>query len=271
MSITRFPAVEGSFYPSSLDDVNDMISEFENKLESYGIGNENSIKPRALICPHAGLYYSGLTASFAYKLLSMSMNNPKRVIILAPSHRVGFKGSSIGDYDKYIVNDTDIECDIDYVKMLRDKFNLNFYEEAHKNEHSAEIQLPLLNYFVGADNYKLITIVYSDEDYMELAEIIKFLMKDDSENNLVVISTDLSHFKNYDECKEIDSRFVEGILSKDLQKISTGEACGMIGTLALTESVKNLNLNVRLLDYCNSGDISGDRSSVVGYASFVVW
>jgi len=268
MSRIRYPAVEGSFYPNSIEATNMMISEFDKHIEK-NVALDESITPKALICPHAGLYYSGLTASFAYKLLAKSEKKPKRVIIFAPSHRVGFKGTSIGDYDKYVVNNTEISSDREYVKILRDKFDLNFFEQAHKNEHSAEIQLPLLNYYIGAENYQVITMVYSDEEYKKLSKIIKFLMN--NEDNLVVISTDLSHFKSYDECREIDSRVVEGVLSMDLQKIITGEACGMLGTLAITDVIKKLNLNVRLLDYCNSGDISGDKSSVVGYASFVAW
>lgn len=270
MADIRYPAVEGSFYPSSLDDTNYMISEFNKQIDGFNEElDNNTIIPKALICPHAGLYYSGLTASFGYKLLANSMNKPKRIIIFAPSHRVGFKGTSVGDYDKYIVNNTEISCDREYVKLLKNKFNLNFNEQAHKNEHSAEIQLPLLNFYIGAENYEVITVVYSDENYLNLSEIIQFLMKDD--DNFVVISTDLSHFKSYDEARVIDSRIVEGVLDKDIQKTSIGEACGMLGILAMTDTIKKMNLDVRLLDYCNSGDISGDKSSVVGYASFVVW
>ena len=269
MSSIRYPAVEGSFYPSSIEETKEMITEFDKLIEN-NVVSDKSIKPKALICPHAGLYYSGLTASYAYKLLSNSIKKPKRIIILAPSHRVGFKGTSIGDYDKYIVNDTDILCDKEYISLLKNKFQLNYYDDAHKNEHSAEIQLPLLNYYIGAENYKLITMVYSDENYLKLADIIKFVMEDD-EDNLVIISTDLSHFKSYDECSIIDKRVVAGILEKDLQKIITGEACGMLGTLAMVKSIKKMKLKVKLLDCCNSGDISGDKNSVVGYASFVIY
>lgn len=257
----RMPAVEGAFYPHTENEVNQMILGFEKELPPL----KENIKPKIIISPHAGLMYSGQTATHAFRLLKDT--NHKRIIILAPSHRHPLQGVSIASYDSYYVNGKDFEIDKEYSKILKDKFKLDFFEHAHRNEHSAEVMLPFLNYY--NKNCKIVVMVYGQCDPNELSSIIDFMLEDES--NMPIVSTDLSHFYDYDTCKKIDNIFLDGVLNYDLDKILKGEACGMTGTIAAILSGKKAGLNIKLLDYRNSGDIIADKSSVVGYASLVLY
>lgn len=255
----RKPAVEGTFYPGNLNDVTEMINSFEDKI----LLNQNDLKrPRILISPHAGLFFSGLTAAHGYKLASNFEYD--RIVIFAPSHKVYFDGMSGALFDNYLINGKKIPVDKEFTDRISEIFHLNFYKEAHLEEHSAEIQLPFIyNYFRGI---KISIFVYADYNPKKLSEIIDHILKE-YKKALIIISSDLSHFHSYENCIKIDTELIEGIKTFDDERISTGEACGMTGIRAAVKSVKKFGLKPEILDYRNSGDIIPDKTSVVGYTS----
>ena len=254
-------SVAGSFYPDSKDEILRYIEHFSKDLSDMKL----HIKPRALIVPHAGYVYSGHTANLAYNL---SKNlQPKRVIVIGPSHKIYFENSSIALYDEYETPLNNIIIDKEYALILKEKFNFLLFNQNVHSEHSTETQAPFIkNYF---NDSKLIEIVYGKQDVGKLAELIEFCLSD--EDNLVVISTDLSHFYNLEEANVLDNICVEAIVNKDMKKFDEGcEACGIIGVKALMEVAIKSNFKVELLNYCTSYDTTEDDSSVVGYASFVL-
>lgn len=261
----RYPAVENSFYPAKKSEVKTMIDRFEKNVKYED--NTQNIIPRALISPHAGYIYSGQTATAAFKLLKNLKQKVKRIIIIAPSHRISFSGISAGCFDYYRINGEDIPVDLSYLEKLTGQFDIGFLKQAHEYEHAGEVQIPFIKHYLH--NFKLIPLVYGSCDHEMLTEIIQHLLSDD--DNIVVISSDLSHYHPYDLCIKIDKKVLDGVLSLDTNLISQGEACGMTGIRAVTDAAKRLNLDRKLLDYCNSGDTSGDKSAVVGYASFVFY
>ena len=261
--LIRKPAVEGSFYPSTPKEVTEMINSFDLQVE---LSNKTTPKPRILISPHAGLFFSGLTATFGYKLASNYKYD--RIAIFAPSHRVYFDGMSAAKYDSYLINGKNIAVDTEFTEEISNKFNLGFIEQAHREEHSAEIQFPFIDhYFPGV---KISTFVYSGYESQKLSKVINYILSEYNDT-LIVISSDLSHFHLYDICKEIDEKLIKNVVELDLNKVSKGEACGIIGIKAAVESCLNNSLKPIVLDYRNSGDIIPDKDSVVGYTSIAFY
>ena len=258
----REMAVSGSFYPNDEKEIKRYIEHF-NKC--FNIKGELSITPRALIVPHAGYIYSGFTANLAYNITSVQKF--KRVIVIGPSHKLSFNGASVALYDEYQTPLGNIKIDLEYSKKLIEENEfLGFASEVHC-EHSTETQAPFIkNYF---DSLPLIEIVYGKLDYKKLSILIDELLKD--KNNLIVISTDLSHFYNLDEAKKLDKICLEAIEKKDMKKFDEGcKACGMIGVKAIINSAIKNNLITKVLYYCTSYDTTKDYKKVVGYTSVLI-
>lgn len=250
----------GSFYPNDKNELLKYFDFFTSKQTNKNI----NINPRAIIVPHAGYVYSGIVANLAYTLSKNSQ--PKRVIVIGPSHRHYLNGASIGLFDFYECLLGDLKIDKKFALELIAKYPwLNFDEDAHL-EHSTETQIPFIkNYF----DTKVLEIVYGKIEFTDLSKLISELLKD--EENFLVISTDLSHFYNLKEANILDEICINAIRNQDLEKLDEGcEACGMVGVKALLNSSKELGLEVEFLDYKTSFETTNDSSSVVGYASFLL-
>jgi len=261
---TRKLAVSGQFYPDDINELKRYIEHFNSVLENNSIQIDTKLNPRAIIVPHAGYIYSGFTANIAYKYIP---KNSKNIIVIGPSHKYGFNGASVSNYNLYPTPFGDLTIDKKLSQELIDTFEfLEFYDEVH-SEHSTETQFPFIKYYLPEVN--VLEIIYSQCEYQELSKIIEYLLKD--QNNFIVISTDLSHFYSLEEAKKKDLKCLEAIDKKDINLLNTGcEACGMIGVKGILEVISKFGLNTKLLDYRTSADISNDTSSVVGYTSFVI-
>ncbi len=258
----REMSVAGSFYPNDEKEIKKNIEHFN---KSFSINDELSITPRAIIVPHAGYIYSGFTANLAYNLISK--HEFKRVIVIGPSHKVYFEGASLALYDEYKTPLGNIKIDLEFSKkLIKDNEFLNFYDEVHC-EHSTETQAPFLkNYFA---EISLVELIYGKLDYKQLSNLINELLED--RNNLIVISTDLSHFYTLEKAKRLDSICLEAIANKDIKKFDLGcEACGIIGIKAVIYSAIKNNLITHVLYYCTSFDTTKDDKQVVGYTSVLI-
>jgi MEMO1 family protein len=252
----RQPAVEGSFYPSDISELNAMLEDFDRKVPVSDLP-----RPKAIIVPHAGLFYSGLTAAFAYK--AAQGHKYRSAVIFAPSHRVAFYGMSGADFEEYGFCGGNFRINRELTDGLKKKNNLLSIDEAHLYEHSAEVQLPFIKKYISADS--LAVFVYGEYGYQDLSYCIEDIISEGED--LVIISSDLSHFHSYDKCRTIDARVIEGVKDLDLELAGSGEACGMTGIKAMVNSAVAHKLRPVVLDYRNSGDIVKDRSGVVGYFS----
>ncbi len=258
----RKMSVNGSFYPSSCDQIEYLISEFDSLQKEFP---KISFNPKAIVSPHAGYVYSGFTANCAYKLIDK--NHFKRVVVIGPSHRVYVKGASVGIYDYYDTPCGSLEIDRVYTETLRQKYDfLTFLDKAH-HEHSTETQMPFIKHYLW--DVKVVEIVYGDINYKELVPLIQEVL--DTPETLLVISTDLSHFYNLKDAKMLDSICLEAVKKLDISLINQGcEACGITGVKALIMAAKNSSLKSKLIDYRTSYDTSDDATSVVGYMSAIV-
>lgn len=259
----RKAAVAGQFYPASCRGISDSIRKFNDAFQKIDIPDSISdIVPRAVIVPHAGYIYSGFTANISYRFLQNA--KAKRIIAIGPSHHHYFKGISGSYYEKYETPCGIMEIDSAYLFALAKTFNISFEPEAHRQEHSTEVQMPFIqHYFEGK---KVIELIYSDMQVKNLAKIIFALLQ--NSDNAVVISSDLSHFYPLDVAKRHDHACLKAVEEMDSKKFNEGcEACGLIGIQALILAANKLHLSSKLLDYRTSADASGDKSSVVGYMS----
>ncbi len=262
---SRQQAVAGSFYPSNCNEVETYIEQFNDMLDDE-IFKKSTITPRALIVPHAGYVYSGFTANPVYNIAA-KRDDIKRIVVIGPSHRVAFSGASVALYDHYETPCGSLEIDLNYANVLHDRFEwIGFAQQMH-HEHSTEVQMPLIwNYFSAVP---VVEIVYGRMDPNALALSIEYMMRD--AHNLVVISTDLSHFYTLEEAHYRDKVCLKAIESMNVSMLNEGcEACGMIGVKGVLLSAKNLGFSTQIVDYRTSADASGDKSRVVGYVSVLI-
>jgi len=260
---TRETAVAGQFYPLKASEIQATLKKYNEILDAYFKTHPkvSQLKPRAVIVPHAGYVYSGFTANVALRLLNQ--NEIKRIVVIGPSHRVGFKGTSIAEYDDYSTPLGKIQIDRDLIKKLKEKFALTFVPEAH-HEHSTEVQMPIIKNY--APEISIVELVYGDEKPQNLAKVIEYVLE--QPQTAVVISTDLSHYYDINKANKLDAICIDAVLNLEVSTLHQGcEACGKIGVEAMLIAAKSKGLFPKLLDYRTSAEASADKSSVVGYMS----
>ncbi len=273
MKEIREPAVAGAFYPDKPDLLSRDIKRYLENVKKEKIEGEVV----ALVSPHAGYMYSGQVAAYAYKLIEGK--NFDSVVVIAPSHRVLFKGASIYDRGGYQTPLGVVPVDVELSKkMMEKRKEIQFLPEAHSQEHSLEVQVPLLQTVLKS--FKLIPIVmepyWNWDTCQSLASAIADTVR--GKNVLLIASSDLSHFHSYDQAVGLDKivlnhidRFDPEGLNRDL-KNGRCEACGGGPIISIMLAAKSLGANQgKVLKYLNSGDVTGDRSRVVGYAAGVFY
>ncbi len=263
----RKSAVSGVFYPKRCADIKRAIEKFNNILSKH-FHDKNLLryKPSAIVVPHAGYIYSGYTANIAYKIASNT--KPKRVVVVGPSHKFYFKGISGADYDDFQTPCGNIKIDKEYLEKIKKYFPVASLAKAHQKEHSTEVQMPFIKYYFP--HSMVVEIVYGKVDYYELSKLLYAILND--KENLLVISTDLSHFYPLKVAKQKDNICLNAIVKREPSILDRGcEACGFTGLKALLEVVKKRSLKTKLLDYRTSADASGDTKSVVGYVSAMIF
>lgn len=260
----RKTSVAGAFYPDSCEEIQSYFELFNKTLDEQLDKSDRlyTLKPRAIISPHAGYIYSGFTANIAYRALSNS--NPDRVIVLGPSHRVYLRGISGTDEEFYESPCGNLEIDTDYLRELSQKFDIYDIKEAYEQEHSTEVQMPFIKHYIP--KAKVVELVYGDISYEKLSLVVEYILKDSK--NALVISTDLSHFYDLKKANILDNICLEAIANLDINRFEQGcEACGGTGVKAMLLTAKKMSLKSMLLDYRTSADRSKDESRVVGYMS----
>jgi len=258
-------AVVKEWYGGSCGAVENFINHF-NKIIDENVDPQKaqevfSLKPKALIVPHAGWMYSGFTANFAYRIASNT--KPKRVVVIGPSHRFHIRGISTTLEDSYETPCGILPIDVEFAKELIEKFGVLNLEEVHQ-EHSTEVQMPFIYHYFGA--IPVVELIYGDYEPERLKDIIEYAIDD---NSLVVISSDLSHYYDLKTANALDYNCLEAVQNLDLSDLDKCEACGKIGIAGMIITAKELGLTPFIVDYRTSADVSGDESNVVGYMSAI--
>ncbi len=258
---TRTAAVAGYFYDANPDRLRHDVSQL---LDTQDVAGEAF--PEALIVPHAGYIYSGSTAACAYKCLITDPDQVKRVLLIGPAHRVYVDGMAIPSVDYFATPLGDIPLDRPALERIGALPGVRVLDEAHRQEHCLEVQLPFLQTVLS--DFTLLPVVVGGATAEQVAAVVDDFT--DEPHTLVVISSDLSHFLDYDEARRTDSRTCESILHK-ATTLRGEQACGAAAINGLMASSWARRLQVKLLQACNSGDTAGQHDRVVGYAAFALY
>lgn len=259
MNAIRKPAVAGMFYQSDPAELARSIDAMLAKANADGPA------PKALIAPHAGHIYSGPIAASVYARLKPVRDKIKRVVLLGPSHRVGFRGIAASSAETYRTPLGDIPVDQETVRRVTSLPATGYLDQAHAQEHSLEVHLPFLQRVL--DDFVLVPLVVGDASKEDVAKVLDALWG--GEETLIVISSDLSHYHPYDEARHLDAETSSKIVSLKAD-LHGEEACGCRPINGLLHLAAKRGMTVRQVDLRNSGDTAGDRSRVVGYGAYVV-
>jgi MEMO1 family protein len=271
MDGTREPAVSGTFYPSNPDVLRSDIAGYLSKVPDEKLPGRIS----GLISPHAGYMYSGQTAAYGYKALIGAHYDT--VIVVAPSHQSFFLGAALYDKGAFRTPLGLVPIDEELSGELIKKGDaVHADDRAHRGEHAIEVQLPFLQTALG--EFKLVPLIMGtsqDPDSSEhLAKLIYDCIKNKDKKYLIVASTDLSHYYPYDLAVEMDKAAIELLKAYDIEglirELAQGkyEACGAGPLIAAMMTCERLGVKQsKVLNYMNSGDVTGDMSGVVGYVS----
>jgi AmmeMemoRadiSam system protein B len=260
MVLIRQPAVAGTFYPANPEVLQQLINTYLNAVQS------TTKVPKAIIVPHAGYVYSGEIAASAYARLKAGADKIKRVVIVAPSHRVAFEGLAVSHADFFNTPLGNIPLDMQAIQTLLTLPFVGYSDEAHEFEHSLEVQLPFLQTVLN--DFKLVPIVAGDATTDEVCQALE-LFYDDADT-LIVISSDLSHYHDYATAQRLDSETSRKIENLQYQQLDYDSACGRVGISGLLALAQKKSRQIQTIDLRNSGDTAGDKSRVVGYGAYVI-
>ncbi len=258
----RRAAVAGGFYPSDKEKIIESVDSFVGEAEKH-VGHVSGLK--GVIVPHAGYVYSGPTAAYAYSLINALPQKKRNVFILGPAHYV-FTSAAVGDFEAFETPLGKIKVNQAICDELLKNGSLENQPDAHIPEHSLEVQLPFIQRCLK--DFEIVPILFGEADPEKISEILLpyFL----SDENLFVVSSDLSHYLPYGNAKEKDARTLDIITNLKISEEKEIDACGNIGIKIMMHMARQNSCRITLLDYRNSGDTAGDKEAVVGYASLAV-
>ena len=267
----RPPAVSGRFYPS---DKKKLALEIE-QFTSAGQAENKKVPVLGCIVPHAGYMYSGHVAGAVYGAIEM----PDRCILLGPRHFPGGEAMAIISEGSWHTPFGDAQIDSDLAAKLRESCPLLREDRvAHQREHSLEVQIPFLQHL--APNLRFVPVVLATHRYPDLEVLghaVAQMIAAQKDPVLVIASTDMNHYESDAITRAKDRKAIDRILELDprgLYDTVNSEdisMCGYAATAAMLVAMRNLGAtHAELVRYATSGDITGDRDEVVGYAGLIV-
>ena len=239
----------------------------------------------ALIVPHAGYYFSGNVAAAAYQSIPEGKAY-KRIFLLGPSHHEWLDGASVNtEHDYYATPLGHVKVDHETAqKLIQTDSVFCYHAKAHNREHCLEVQLPFLQKRLK-EVPPIIPIIISTNDFRKLRRIAETLKPYFTEENLFIVSSDFSHYPNYEDAYEVDARTGKAVESGDVERFIAvleendrsgvrnlaTSACGELAIATLMLMMQDGSYEVKHLLYQNSGDIEHhDHSRVVGYHAFAI-
>ena len=272
MTDVRPAAVAGTWYAASADRLGRDVDGYIAAAELEPIP-----APVAIIAPHAGLKYSGPVAAFAYKAVSRA--HYRAAVLVGPSHFVGFSGVSIWPRGAWQMPFGPVRVDEELAERIASASpDVIEHRQAHEREHSLEMQLPFVAHLLpGVPIVPMVMGYQRRETAFGLGDALAGAVGD-ARDVLIVASSDLSHFNDARIAGRMDTvvlGHVERLDADGLMQALEHEphhACGGGPMVAVMHAATQLGAtNARVLKYADSGDVSGDKSSVVGYMAAAIW
>jgi hypothetical protein len=264
----RHAAVAGQFYPRSR-------AALLAEIESYFLPDAQALPAFGCIAPHAGYMYSGHVAGAVYSQIQI----PARAILLCPNHTGMGQPLSIMSEGAWETPLGSVPVDSELAAALRDECSLLTEDrDAHRAEHAIEVQLPFLQARRPGIRFVPIAVGTGDYDSLEtLGQTAGAVIAACGEPVLLVASSDMNHYEPDAITRAKDQRAIERVLALDpagLYEVVNNESismCGYAPTIVMLTAARRLGAtSAQLLRYATSGDVSGDRRMVVGYAGIVV-
>jgi AmmeMemoRadiSam system protein B len=271
-TILRHPAVAGRFYPGDPDDLR---AEAIGYLTQASPANQAPLRALGCIAPHAGYMYSGHVAGAVFARVEV----PKRCIVLCPNHTGMGRALAIMSEGAWETPLGAVPIDAELAAALKERFPaLNEDSAAHRAEHAAEVELPFL--LLRQPELTFVPIALGTRQFEVLEQLGKALADVTAAQSgpiLIVASSDMNHYESDALTRVKDHRAIERILTLDprgLFDVVTQQdisMCGFGPAVAMLTAARQLGAkSAELVKYATSGDVSGDRERVVGYAGVVV-
>ncbi len=280
MSKIRFASVAGTFYAGTEEELRAQIENcFLSPLGPGKVPKVVEEGPRnviALICPHAGYVYSGSVAAHSYYKLALD-GKPDVFVILSPNHTGLGTALSLMDSGIWRTPLGDCRIDKEVARAIYETSRIiDVDDAAHLHEHSIEVQLPFLQYLYGGVNFVPICMMLQDvETSASVGEAVARALR--GRNAVVVASTDFTHYEPHEGACKKDLLAIDAILALDERKFQEAirrhsiTICGPGPVMAAIVAAKKLGATkAELLAYRTSGDVTGDKSSVVGYGAIAL-
>lgn len=258
----RPPAIAGTFYPEAPDALAGMVDA------CMAGANAMPLSPKALIAPHAGYVYSGPVAASAYRTITERANEITRVVLLGPPHRVAVQKFCVPSATAFRTPLGDVPIDQAGIAAALKMPGVEQSDIPHAEEHSLEIHLPFLQRVLG--EFSLVPVIVGGPSPAETSALLDSLWG--GPETLILVSSDLSHYHDYDGARSLDHGFRRLVETLQPQNIDDEQACGRFPVKGLLTRAQALDLRVTTLDVRNSGDTAGrdHRERVVGYGSWAL-
>ena len=255
----RWPTAAGRFYPAEADALRHAVNEH---LHRAGAAVEPA--PKAVIAPHAGYLYSGPVAGCAFGPGRLWCGRVRRVIVLGPSHFERFDGLAVTTSDAFATPLGEMPIDRAAVEELVQRRLARVHEPAHQADHALEVELPFLQTLLPEAT--LVPILAGHTTVEQVGEALDLLWG--GEETAIVISSDLSHYLDYDRARQVDAETRAAVEALDPVPVDSYHACGHLPIQGLLKAARLRGLRPVTLDMRNSGDTSGRRDQVVGYGAW---
>ena len=260
MNKIKESSIAGSFYPADAEELKKQIESFKAQSKNYYVDR----KARAVIVPHAGLVYSGRLAYEGIEQLDKGIEN---IFIIAPAHRVPLDGLALTSYTHWETPLGKVRVNRAICRELAKNYNAQVFDEAFEPEHSAEIQVPLIQTLFP--KAKIVPILVGKESPDVIEKIIEEYYP--QEANGFVISSDLSHFLKDEEAKNLDITTARMLETGNISGFRYDQACGAVAVVGLSMFANKNNYSLIRIDMTNSASTTGDTSRVVGYGSWFMY
>ena len=254
----RPPAAAGLFYAGDPRRLRSTVSELLGAVEPSA-----GVLPKALIAPHAGYVYSGAVAAQAFATLREGGHSIKRVVLMGPAHFVPLRGIAAPTVEAFATPLGRVPVDRDALSAIADL--VMEADAPHAPEHSLEVELPFLQALLPS--FTVVPLVIGQARPQDVAAVLRRLWG--GPDTLIVISSDLSHYHNYDTARRLDAATAAAIERGDWASLGPNQACGCVAMAGLLVEAGRRSLRARRLSLCNSGDTASSRDQVVGYGAWM--
>ncbi|MBU0676865.1 MAG: AmmeMemoRadiSam system protein B [Verrucomicrobia bacterium] len=250
----------GEWYPADPEELKKTVLAYLSEVKETGPA------PKALIAPHAGYVYSGPIAASAYARLRDASETIRKVILLGPAHFVDVRGLAVSSAEAFETPLGSVPIDKELRSIALDFAQVVIDDEAHRQEHSLEAHIPFLQ--VVLNDFSLLPFAVRGASPEQVSEVLQAVWGGDE--TLIVVSSDLSHFLEYDVASKLDKATSLAIEECRYEDIGHDQACGREAISGLLKIAREHSMHVRNIDLRNSGDTAGPRNQVVGYGAYVV-